>query len=397
MIGRGLFALTLLLSFAVADFAQTASKPAVSVELIVRGPDGKLTANKAIEIKPVVESKTPPPAQTVMTDSHGLARFNMMPGYFRLAVRVHGVGYGTTAPTEFDLSETARPSIPLLAGYGSMDGFTPTSCPPGAFITISSPFYAGQPFYPAQRIQSDKSGHFHVDDLPGGDLFLSADTDDRDGGSCGMQSGVHVNVGEETRGVTLHPLRTAPAPVPISKPTDLAKAAPSQTSPPAATQQKKDEPSSPPAKATNPPKNLGHSVRSDNPIVWTHGVVTDESGHPVQNATVYALGTYYGGIRMNEILSKSTTDANGHYEIKGASGLSNFSATFVASAPGHPPAWAWPPFPQVSFCDSNPSVPEPITQDLVLPSKSGQMSVTVLQEGQPVPGAKVAVYLVKME
>jgi protocatechuate 3,4-dioxygenase beta subunit len=387
MIRHGLFALALLLSFAVADFAQTAPEPAVSVELIVRGPDGKLTANKAIEIKPAVESKTPPLAQTVTTDSHGVARFNVKPGYFRLEVTVLGLGYGTTAPTEFEVGETARPSIPLLSGYGSMDGSTPSSCPPEAFIGISSPLYG------LHRIRADKSGHFHVDDLPGGDWFLFAATDDRAGGPCGMQSGVHVNVGEETRGVTLHPLRAAPAPAPISKATDQAKAAPSQTSPPAATQQVKDEPSSAPSKATIPLKTLGHSVRSDTPIVWARGVVTDESGHPVQNATVYALGTYYGGIRMNEILSKATTDENGHYEIKGASGLSNFSATLVASAPGHPPAWTWPAFPQVSFYDSNPSVPEPVTQDFVLPSKSGQMSVTVFHNGQPVSGANVAVYL----
>jgi len=91
MIRYGLLALALLLSFAIAGFAQTAPETAVSVELIVRGLDGRLTANKTIEIKPVVESKTPPLAQTVTTDSHGVARFNVNPGYFRLAVTVHGV------------------------------------------------------------------------------------------------------------------------------------------------------------------------------------------------------------------------------------------------------------------------------------------------------------------
>jgi hypothetical protein len=166
MIRHGLFALTLLLPFAVAGFSQTAPEPAVPVELIVRGPDGRLTANKAIVIKPVVESKTPPPAQTVTTDSNGVARFNVKPGYFRLAVTVHGVGYGATAPTEFELGETSRPSIPLLSGYGSMDGSTPCSCPPEAFVAISSPLYA------IQRIRADKSGHFHVDDLPGGGARL---------------------------------------------------------------------------------------------------------------------------------------------------------------------------------------------------------------------------------
>jgi len=129
MIQRGLVALAFLVSFTAAGFAQTAPEPAVSVEPIVRGPYGKLTENNAIQIKPVAESNSSQLAQTVTTDSHGIARFNVKPGYFSLAVTVHGIGYGTTAPTEFEVGETAHPVIPPLAGYGSIDGSTPSSCP----------------------------------------------------------------------------------------------------------------------------------------------------------------------------------------------------------------------------------------------------------------------------
>jgi hypothetical protein len=44
MIQHGLVALAFLISLNVADFAQAVPEPAVSVELIVRGPDGRLTS-----------------------------------------------------------------------------------------------------------------------------------------------------------------------------------------------------------------------------------------------------------------------------------------------------------------------------------------------------------------
>jgi hypothetical protein len=108
-------------------------------------------------------------------------------------------------------------------------------------------------------------------------------------------------------------------------------------------------------------------------------------GHPIPNATVYAVATYYGGIRMNGFTAEATADANGYYEVKGASGLSSFSATLIATAPGHPPAWAWPESAQ------NPSPVSP-TQDLVLPSTGSKANITVLRDGKPVAGAAVALY-----
>jgi hypothetical protein len=377
MIRRGFVLLGLLATFSITEFAQTEPEVSVQVELTVRGPDARPVANRVLEIKPLEQAKTPQPTQSVITNSAGVARFTVRPGNFSLAITVQEVGYGITAPTSFEPGEKAHPALPLLAGYGSMDGTTPSTCAPEAYLTVSSPVNG------VQRVRADKSGHFHVPDLAGGDWSIFAGSDDRGGGACGMNTSVYINVGKDLKGVTLSSLRQTPSPQPATQP----QAAPMPSS---AT---KGESSTAPASAPERTKTIGHPNKSDTPIVWAQGTVTDEGGHPIENANVYALGTYHGGMRMLETGSKATTDKSGHYELKGAGGLSYFSAALVAIAPGHPPAWAWPAFPQNSWFDSNPSVPEPVTQNMVLPSKSGRMTVTIVHEGNPVPGAVVAAYL----
>jgi len=381
MILRGFALLGLIAVFPITGFAQTEPEISVQVELALRGPDAHPVANRTVEIKAVEQAKTPQPAQSVTTDSQGVARFKVRPGYYSLEITIHEIGYGMTAPTSFEPGETAHPVLPLLAGYGSMDGTTPSTCTPEAYLTISSPLYV-------QKIRADKVGHFHAD-LPGGDWFVWATKDDLGGFPCGDNALVHINVGEDLKGVTLSPLHSAPSPPPAIQP----KSTLTPPASPGVTSRSKEESSTAPAAPPTRTKTIGHPINFDNPIIWAQGTITDEAGHPIENANVYALGTYYGGIRMMEIASKATTDKSGHYQIKGASGLSNFSATIVANASGHPPTWAWPAFPQLSWVDSNPPIPEPVTQDIVLPSKSGRMTVTVLHEGHPVPGAIVAVYL----
>lgn len=351
----------------VADKPSAAEASSVKVELLLRNPDGHPIANKAVVIR-VVGSKPPqPPDQTVTTNSHGLAQFEVHPGYFQLAVTVAGVGYGSTAQTDFTAGEVIRPALPPLAGFGSIDGVTPHTCPDRANVSISTPLH------PLQHTVADDSGHFHIADVPGGDWFLLAAKGENGREPCGIGPTVTVNVGQDLKGVTLDAVRQA---------TSQPQAAPAQAPVP--------QPAPAPAPA---PVKIGHPVHSDVPIVFAQGKVTDEAGQPVAEATVYALGTFSGGIRMLETVAKATTDKDGHYELKGASGQSNFSATLVATAPGHPPAWAWPAFPQISFFDPDAPAPQPVNQDLVLPSKSGQMTVTALRDGKPAPGVQVAVYL----
>jgi hypothetical protein len=130
-------------------------------------------------------------------------------------------------------------------------------------------------------------------------------------------------------------------------------------------------------------------------ITWISGTVRDQAGHPVRNATVYAVASFQGAIRRYELINKTETDADGYYEMKGAGGLESFSATMIATAPGFASAWAWPEFPSIagSAADLHQPPPEPPAQDFVLPAHDGSLDVTVLQNGKPVSGAEVAAYL----
>jgi hypothetical protein len=358
------------IALCLCALAQTKPEPPpVDVELVVKGPETELLVNKKVVVTIAEQTNPPRPELIATTDAHGVARFQLPAGFFRLGVKVPGVGYGNAGATEFIPGVVAHPVLPPLAGYSSIDGVIPREvCTGEVTIGISSP-YIGQ-----LKTDADASGHFHFDDVPGGEWFVAASRTKDMSCLCALGPTVSVNVGKSLQNVKAIPLNSNPC---WTTPSATPTAAPSTTSEP--------KPSA--------PIKFGHPIKTDTPIVWARGTVKEESGQPIENATVYVLGTYYGGIRMMEVLAKAKTDSKGYYELKGASGLSNFSATLLAAAPGHPPAWAWPAFPQISWFDSDPPVPEAVTQDLVLPAKSGELTVTALYQGKPAAGVSVAVYL----
>ena len=343
--------------------------PLVDVEIAVRGPDGHFLDKKTVVITVLDQTDPAKTDLTVITDSHGIARFRIPAGFFRLGVKVPGVGYGTSGATEFVPGVVARPELPPLAGLGEIDGYVPREvCTRESTVAISYP-YIGQ-----LKTAADPSGHFHFADVPGGEWFVAAAIGKNLDCLCALGPYVSVNVGQVLGNVRPLPLKSNPCWV-----------APAPSAAPQTSQAQ--------VRSPNASNTIGHKINTDAPMVWARGKIKDEFGRPVENASVLALGTYYGGIRMMEIAAKTKTDADGYYELKGASGLSSFSATLIATAPGRPPAWSWPAFPQISWFDSDPPVPEPVTQDLVLPSKSGQLNVMVLREGKPAPGVSVAAYL----
>jgi hypothetical protein len=245
----------------------------VDVELVLRGPDARPLDSKTAVITILDEPNLHLPDLIVTTDSHGIARFKLPAGVFRLGIKVRGIGYESTGATEFRVGSIARPELPPLAGYGAIDGFVPqTGCV--GDVTVS----AWSPYVGALTTQADASGRFHFDDLAGGRWFVLAYRGKDTGCHCSSGEYISVNVGEVTQGVKLTPLKYAPC-----------WENPSSSAPPAA-------PTSKPA--ANAPVRLGHEVKSGSEVVWARGTVTDESGQPVQNATVFALGTFYGGIRM---------------------------------------------------------------------------------------------------
>src|SRR5215472_9041240 len=138
------------------------------------------------------------------------------------------------------------------------------------------------------------------------------------------------------------------------------------------------------------------NAQSQQEITWVCGRVSDEQGRPIANATVYALATYFYGLRRTQIALHTPTDQRGYYELKGLGWYEQFSLTLLATAPGRAPAWAWP---EVEMDDARESHSfhvkrgAPPVEDFVLSSSSGKFDVTVLQAGKPVMGANVAIYL----
>jgi len=355
-------------AFSLAIFsvvAAAAQRPAeassVDVELAVRAPDGRPLNQTAVAIKVLGGNSFGPPTPDVgvTTDDHGVARFKIPGGVYGLSVSARKVGFGSVGATEFVPGRIARPEMPPLASYGSIDGTVPLeACTHD--VTVS---------WNVQPVSPDSSGRFRIDDVPAGrfSVFASAGKD-----RCTDYALVDVIPGQ-THNVTLKPMRPGTADSRAADSTPAAK--------PAAV-------------------IIGGGQRNQKPVVWVRGTVRDATGHPVPNETVFAVATYYGGIRMMELTAKATTEADGRYEIKGPGALSSFSATLVAKAAGRPPAWAWPEFPQVPWLvEADPpqgpaaeKAPPP-TQDMVLPSKGGGAKITVVQGGKPVAGAAVALYL----
>jgi protocatechuate 3,4-dioxygenase beta subunit len=350
---RFIEAFSLSLILVLSAYAQVSPElPQVSVELSIRLPDGQPLVDTVAVVKILGSSPFRPriPDLNVTTDDRGVAKFQISAGAYSILVMVHKVGQGGVGMTEFVPGKVARPPMPPLAGYGSIDVIVSSRC--GNDVIV----YAGSEEYP---LPPGSPNHLHIDDLPAGKLSVTAAI------NSGPQSWLYdpcsdhalVNVvAEQNIKVVLQP-----------PPSDLTV------------------PKRPGSKPQNilrmPPELPAHT----GPVIWVGGTVRDETGNPIPNATVYAVATYYGGIRMNGLTVTTKTEANGHYEIKGEGGLASLSITLVASAPGHPPAWAWPELAHNSLVSA--------VQDLVLPSSGGQANITVVSAGKPLNGAAVTLYL----
>lgn len=323
----------------------------VSVELLVRLPDGHPLVQTAIVVKILGGNQfnRPVPEVNITTDNRGVARFEIPEGVYELKVSVHKIGHASVGATEFIAGTVARPEMPPLSGYGSVDIILPAGC--GDNVTI----LAGYEHY---SLPPNSSQLLHIDDLSAGRLSISASITSGPRSwlydPCSDSATVDILPGQNLR-VVLDP----PSP-------------------------RLTVPKRPDGKSQDTVRLGGRGDGTT--VVWVHGTVRDDLGHPIPNATVYAVATYYGGIRMNGMTVEAATDGNGNYEVKGAGGLTSLSVTLVATAPGHPPAWAWPELTQNSS-------PGPPTKDLLLPSNGGKATITVVRDGKPVAGATVALYL----
>jgi protocatechuate 3,4-dioxygenase beta subunit len=346
----------LLLTAAFCQFEQVAAG-SVDVELKIVDPSGNVVANKSATFTVADKESLSPKAapMTATTDSNGVAQFKAPSGVYRLEVSVPGIGYGSTGVLEFVPGQLAKPHLPQLVPFASISGkLLPGLCGAPAKVVVR---YSWSTDEKVHQVTPGLDGAFHFADLEAGGWAIWADT--RDGSRCAEpKNGFDLTPGLHLNGVIL-------AATPLL------------------------------------PRDLQYQERSETSdrqqeITWVHGRVTDEQGRPISNATVYALGTYHGGIRMYETAKHVSTDQRGYYELKGLGSYRFFSLTLVVKAPGRPPAWAWPEVKMAN--DFGPRPPAAArgasaVQDFVLSSRSGKLEVTVLQAGKPVVGANVAVYL----
>jgi protocatechuate 3,4-dioxygenase beta subunit len=341
--------------------AEPAAPVEADVQLAIRGPDARPLPNASVMIKEAGEAGhfgTAKPPLTIITDAQGIARFRHAPGVFRLSVAADGIGYGLLGLTEFVPGEVAQPELAPLVPYAHIMGTLPLKLRKPGVVVHAQEFPSNDAGFTPPP---DASGHFDFQ-IEGGKWWLWAGTPTDGVNESGAYSGPPVTVypGQVLRDVTLGAFtRSAP-----------------------------------------PPPRPGSPTAEDDTVIWVHGTVRDAMGQPITGATVYALATFYGGIRMYEATAEANTDAQGYYELKGKGGLPNFSATLLATAQGKVPSWAWPRFPQAEGqstaggTNATPtSPPDPPVADLVLSEGSGKLNISVVADGKPASGISVAAYL----
>ena len=368
---RSAFVLTVLILFLPDGRAQSSeSVPTVLVQMAVRDSASKPLRDTKLVISNLpscCESSAPLATEiTTTTDRNGMASFKVPEGVYSLSIRVRGLGYGNTGRTEFYHGTIARPSLPPLAAYGTVNGAVPlTACDHDGTVFAES---GG-----GERVSTspDAEGNFLMDNLPLGRTTIYAKR-----GAVFCTDFLNISLRQKgAEGLVLKPAPEQAAPIQANA------TKPVQTQLPVP--EKPDQPKK--QKEQQAPKT----------VTWVQGTVRDEAGHPVRNATVFALASFQGLIRRYELTDKAETDADGHYEMKGAAELEYFTGTLVATAPDSAPAWAWPEFPSTSRTkDGSPQPPTELpTQDFILPAHDASLDVTVLRDGKPSQSATVSVYL----
>lgn len=337
--------------------------PPVDVEMLVRGPNAKPLANTVIAIKEdrsrlPDSDKSPPTRATVKTDENGIARFTFPPGMYRnLMVSAEGVGYGNVGIAYMAWGAKTRLNLPPLVPYAVIEGTIPEEArKPETLVSTSTQWDE------TESVKPDADGHFRISSAHAGVCGVWASAGKRV--DANHDQPLVLTPGEVVRGIVLKPVE-------------------------------------PRAPEKPNPKQTVEFVRyppEGQKMVWVRGTVRDEAGKPIEGATVYVRAEV-GGWQPTYLTESAKSDADGHYEVMGRSGVWSFQGVLLATAPGRPPVWAWPKFPD-SMGEWIPAgtdpkavkLREPPAEDLVFCSKGGELRVTVLDNGRPAVGVMVVAY-----
>ncbi|MDB5307824.1 MAG: Carboxypeptidase regulatory-like protein [Gemmataceae bacterium] len=299
-----------------------------TVELLVRTPGGEPAANTQVEIVRIGDHGPFDPKAAVVqarTDAAGRTRFSWPEGVYALGARVNGVGYGGTGLFELVTGRTARPHMPALLPFGSIEGVVPKkNLTPGTYLRLDGPGRT------EIRADCDDQGRFVLKGVPPGRYWLAPRTP---AARLAIRASVFVPPGHRVTSVVFRPEPSTPAWFPGADPGG---------------------------------DGAGRAT-------WASGTVRDEAGTPVPGADVYVVASYHGGIRMYETVRAAKTDATGHWKIEGEKHLSAFSGTVLVHKPGRPPV----------------QVPMTEGTDVALSPQGGLLEVEILAGGVPVPQAGV--------
>lgn len=316
-----------------------------SAELQLIGPDLKPLANTQVALSEPKDFG--PPGQMewsshARTDGNGRISISLPAGVHSLRAVAPGIGFGMTG--QFQVTADKPASVPLaaLAPFGGIEGtVTGDLLNPGATVQVG-------PLGGTKTSSGcDATGHFAIKDLMPGEYFISVVSNN--GAQQVEPSSVMVIPGSTVHNLEIHPRVMLPA-------------------------EKKSE-----------ERELAAlNMRPDRPdALWAAGTVRNRAGQPVTGAEVYAVVSFFGGLRMYEKIAKATTDVRGHYEVRGEGPLQNFSGTLIAYKDGLVPALAWISAPSSweSFARTQPADSDPDV-DLIMGSDGGALDVRIVQAGK---------------
>ena len=319
-----------------------------SVDLLVRGPNGRPLARRKVEI--VVPDRFSNHAGAVVyqgqTDAAGHLRWQGFPGLRRLLLSAPGVGFGSTGTFEVLPNKVATPQSPPLAAFARVSGtVSPSLFKPGATVRADVSGFSGSEehkWLPSQG-KVDARNRFTIEDLLPGEYLLGL----FDGAQKAKRVRVQLVPGEFKSGLRIEPLPAEAAGAKRPQPVVLLGEDPS----------------------------IKHSVA---------GKVTDTAGNPVVGADVYAICSYHGAIRQYQEVHTAKSGADGNYLIAGLPGT---RVSLVAARPNSPLAFASPQ----SGEPSRTSLPraENLRANLVFSLDHPRLLVRVLAGNKPVARASV--------
>ena len=326
-------------------------------EIRLLHPDGRPLENQTVQLFPEARSGFGGLRLSTQTDEDGRLKIRQFPTHIRFAVRVPGVGFGSTGSLVFHQDETALVEVPRLAAYATVKVTAPGATNGKAWI---SGYGYGLSGFPVATMGAD--GKFTLRDLLPGTQSI------RFTGDLKFDSlQVDVQAGAELER-TLVKFKPLPPPPPVDAKTAAANAAARRS------------------------YYIGKDIGRVN-----SGTLVDPTGKPIANGAVYLQEKWHGGMRVVGECRATQTDENGRFSFpKSEEQKSSHSPwvtrLLIAKSAGYPPVVLGAGESRIVFPDSPDPLPEKKYQLQVAPV-GGTLNVKVLSDGKPAEGFHVGLCL----